>query len=108
MLQAPRGEFYIALDGDIACGEFMFCESRDEDLPRFAEIVSIYTIEQYWGGGLGCAMMKTALNKLWNLIFRCFLWVFKENARARKFYEKFGFALDGTEKTVILRIKRRR
>lgn len=99
MLQAPRGEFYIALDGDIACGEFMFCESRDEDLPGFAEIVSIYTIEQYWGRGLGCAMMKTALNKIMEFNFSdVFLWVFKENVRARKFYEKFGFALDGTEK----------
>lgn len=87
----------------------MFCESRDEDLPRFAEIVSIYTIEQYWGGGLGCAIMKTALNKIMEFNFSdVFLWVFKENARARRFYEKFGFALDGTEKTAILRIKRRR
>ncbi len=100
MLRAPRGEFYIALDGAIPCGEYMFCRSRDEDLPDYAEIVSIYTIERYWGGGLGCAMMKTALNNIVKFGFsHVFLWVFKENARARKFYEKFGFALDGAEKS---------
>ncbi len=99
MLEAPRGEFYIALDGNTPCGEFMFCRSRDKDLQSYAEIVSIYTLERYWGSGLGCAMMKTALNKIREFNFsNVLLWVFKENTRARKFYEKFGFALDGTEK----------
>lgn len=99
MLQAPRGEFYIALDGDVPCGEFMFCKSRDEDLPDYAEIVSIYSIEPYWGSGLGCAMMKTALSKITDFNFsNVLLWVFEENARARNFYEKFGFVADGAKK----------
>lgn len=99
MLEHPIGEFYIATDNAIPCGQFMFCKSRDSDLSEYAEIVSIYVIENYWHKGVGTAMMKTALLRIADLGYKnTFLWVFKDNKRARRFYEKFGFVLDGIEK----------
>jgi len=102
MLQNPRGEFYIAFDDEIPCGEFMFCKSRDADLPDYAEIVSIYAIEEYWGKGLGGDMMTAAIQKILEMGYtNILLWVFKDNHQAKKFYEKFGFTLDGSEKESV-------
>ena len=79
--------------------EIMFCSSRDEDLADYGEIVSIYLLEEYWGKGLGKALMSFALEKMQENNCRNYLlWAFKENARAIRFYEKFGFTADGTEK----------
>lgn len=99
MLDTPIGEFYIVTDDLIPCGEFMFCRSRDREMSEYAEIVSFYLLESYWNKGIGSAMMKTALLKISELGYKnTFLWVFKDNKRARKFYENFGFVLDGFEK----------
>ncbi len=99
MLSNPRGEFFIAFDGQKPCGQFMFCKSRDKDLTGYAEIVSIYTLEEYWGKDVGKAMMEKALKEISNNGYeKVCLWVLKNNGRARRFYEKFGFFFDGTEK----------
>ena len=61
-----------------------------------AEIVAIHSLPESWGTGLGHAMLEEALNQIGNQ--PVFLWAFKENKRARRFYEKHGFRWDGTER----------
>jgi ribosomal protein S18 acetylase RimI-like enzyme len=61
-----------------------------------AEIVAIHSLPESWGTGLGHAMLEEALNQIGNQ--PVFLWGFKENKRARRFYEKHGFRWDGTER----------
>ena len=61
-----------------------------------AEIVAIHSLPESWGTGLGHAMLEEALNQISNQ--PVFLWAFKENKRARRFYEKHGFRWDGTER----------
>lgn len=61
-----------------------------------AEIVAIHSLQSSWGTGLGHAMLAEALNQIGNL--PVFLWAFKENKRARRFYEKHGFQWDGVER----------
>ena len=61
-----------------------------------AEIIAIHTLPESWGTGLGYAMLTEALNHIGNQ--PVFLWAFKENIRARRFYEKHGFRWDGTER----------
>ena len=61
-----------------------------------AEIVAIHSLPESWGTGLGHAMLKEALNQIGN--HPVFLWAFKENKRARCFYEKHGFRWDGGER----------
>ena len=61
-----------------------------------AEIVAIHSMPESWGTGLGHAILEEALNQTGDQ--PVFLWVFKENKRARRFYEKHGFHWDGTER----------
>ena len=60
------------------------------------EIVAIHSLSESWGTGLGHAMLEEALNQIGDQ--PVFLWAFKENKRARRFYEKHGFRWDGTER----------
>ncbi|MCL2077975.1 MAG: GNAT family N-acetyltransferase [Oscillospiraceae bacterium] len=96
-------DFHIAFDAQIPCGHFTFCKSRDEDLPDFAEVAAFYAIPDYWGKGVGREMILFALQKISDLGYKnVLLWTLKENRRARLFYEKFGFKLDGKEKENVL------
>ena len=61
-----------------------------------AEIVAIHSLPESWGTGLGRAMMTEALKQIGDRPVH--LWTFKENTRARRFYEKHGFHWDGTER----------
>lgn len=61
-----------------------------------AEIVAIHSLPESWGTGLGHAMLTEALNQIGERTV--FLWAFKENKRARRFYEKHGLHWDGTQR----------
>ena len=61
-----------------------------------AEIIAIHTLPESRGTGLGHAMLTEALNQIGNQ--PAFLWAFKENTHARRFYEKHGFHWDGSER----------
>jgi len=56
----------------------------------------MHTLPESRGTGLGAAMLTTVLNQIGNQ--PVFLWAFKENTRARRFYEKHGFHWDGSER----------
>ena len=60
------------------------------------EIIAIHTLPESRGTGLGHAMLTEALHQIGNQ--PVFLWAFKENTRARRFYEKHGFHWDGSER----------
>ena len=59
-----------------------------------AEIVAIHSLPESWGTGLGHAMLTEAFKQIGKKPVS--LWVFKENKRACRFYEKHGFCRDGT------------
>ncbi len=61
-----------------------------------AEIVALHTLPESRGTGLGAALLNTALEQIGDQ--SVFLWAFKENTRARRFYEKQGFHWDGSER----------
>ena len=61
-----------------------------------AEIVAIHSLPDSWGTGLGSAMLDEALNQIG--AGTVFLWAFRENKRARRFYEKHSFRWDGAER----------
>ena len=70
---------------------------RDEEMEGYAELICIHSLSDNWGKGYGTLMMDHILNEIRNAGFKkVMLWVFEENNRARKFYEKHGFYL--TEK----------
>ena len=61
-----------------------------------AEVYAIYLAPTAWSTGAGRALMDTALTGLRAGGYRrVVLWVLTGNVRARRFYEKAGFAPDG-------------
>lgn len=73
------------LDGKLM-GLLVYSEGPDGS----AEIEAIHSLPESWGTGLGAAMLDFALKGR-----AAGLWAFEENARARRFYEKHGFAFTG-------------
>ena len=66
------------------------------DAGNEAELVAIHSLPESWGTGLGEAMLTEALKQIGEK--PVFLWAFRENKRARRFYEKHGFCWDGTQR----------
>ncbi|WP_328779475.1 GNAT family N-acetyltransferase [Streptomyces canus] len=78
-----------------AChGPYRDGEARTAD----AELYAVYVDPRRYGTGIGHALL---LEALWNRTAvgheRMYLWVLKDNTRARRFYERAGFEADGTE-----------
>lgn len=82
-----EGKIHFLMGGD----QGFLCWQETED---GAEIVAIHSLPVSWGTGLGQAMLTEALNRLGDRTV--YLWAFKENTRARRFYEKHGFCWDGS------------
>jgi GNAT superfamily N-acetyltransferase len=61
----------------------------------------LFVREAAWGTGVADELHAAALDALRSLGARsASLWCLAENARARRFYEKHGWRLNGTERTV--------
>jgi ribosomal protein S18 acetylase RimI-like enzyme len=87
------------LDGSIR-GFCALIQSRDADAKStIAEIAAIYVSPDDWGQGIGQKLLSAAVSRaLGNGFSELTLWVLDANQRARRFYEKFGFAPDGSTK----------
>lgn len=90
------------LEGIFREGKVRFLMGEDSGMLAWqqteegAEIIAVHSLPSSWGTGLGAAMLEEALRQIGNQ--RVFLWAFKENTRARRFYEKHGFRWDGAER----------
>ena len=71
--------------------------SRDPDAE--GEIWGIYAAPEAWGTGAGRELMRAGLDELRSRGHRdAILWVLEDNPRARRFYEREGWTLDGAAK----------
>lgn len=69
----------------------------DEAPPRTGELYAIYLEEHAVGKGVGGALLARAVEEMRSASFsRARLWVLDSNERARRFYERAGWAWDGT------------
>ena len=91
----------VAKDGDKVIGFVGYGAYRDGALPDCGEVFSIYVLAEYHGQKVGYALMNAAFEKL-EAHKKIAVWVLKGNDRAIKFYERYGFRFDGTEKEVKL------
>ncbi|MCL2461081.1 MAG: GNAT family N-acetyltransferase [Defluviitaleaceae bacterium] len=87
--------YYCAIYADEMIG-FLIINGNHKD-----NFWAIYLIEGFRGKGFGAVMLNFAINELARAGDRqiC-LWVFKENKKAIRFYEKHGFVFDGTDRVV--------
>ncbi len=65
------------------------------------EVYALYVLEEYQHQGIGYALMRRALDELAGCRV-VYLWAFKENVKAIRFYECVGFHPDGGEKELVL------
>lgn len=73
------------------------CEARDVE--GAGEVAAIYAAPTSWGTGVGRALIDAAVDELSAQgRDRAVLWVFRDNARGRAFYERMGWAPDGHSK----------
>lgn len=77
--------------------------SGDEEAPGPGTVGELYSLNvhpDHWGAGVGSALMAHVLAALEEAGHtEAVLWVLPANERARRFYERRGWALDGAERT---------
>jgi ribosomal protein S18 acetylase RimI-like enzyme len=67
--------------------------------PHEAELYAIYLDPGWIGQGFGRSLMQAAERTMREQSYQqAILWVFADNARARRFYEQAGWSADGTFK----------
>lgn len=90
----------VAKDGNQVVGFVGYGKYHDEELTEAGEIFAIYILEEYYGTGVGKALIQAGLEKL--DYPQVAVWVLKDNKRAIRFYEKCGFRFDGREEELTL------
>lgn len=79
------------------------CRDKDVNLDLTGEIWGIYLVPEHWRKGIGSRLCRWGEDQLASRGYSvAILWVFAENAQARRFYEAMGFTQD--EATKILKI----
>jgi len=96
IIARAESEILVARHGDGLAGWINFGRSRDEGAgPAEGEIWAFYVAPALWSTGAGRALWLAAHDRLRSRGFAtCCLWVFPENARAIRFYERAGFVRD--------------
>lgn len=76
-------------------GILVWMNKSDEEV----EVAAIHSLPESWGTGLGHELLVEGLKQMKDEgIKSVHLWAFKENARARRFYEKHGLRWTGEER----------
>ena len=85
---------FLVYDDDEAIGVLSYGPSRHAEVDDDTiEIWRFYFLPGYWGRGAAAAAMNLLMMKIREAGYRkVILWVMEENLRARRFYEKTGFA----------------
>ncbi|SFR28933.1 Acetyltransferase (GNAT) family protein [Lentzea waywayandensis] len=89
----PRGGVWVGLVDSAVAGFIAVGPSREPDAAF--QLYAIYVLPSAWSTGLGYELARAALGAEQDVV----VWVFDENPRARRFYERLGFRVDGLEKT---------
>ena len=99
LIEMTDYSYYYATINDKMIGRLIFGKSLDDDKPNAGDVTAIYLIEEYWYKGYGRKMMDFAVTELKPIGYNeIIVWVVEDNSRARRFYEKYGFTLDGAKK----------
>ncbi|MFC4061265.1 GNAT family N-acetyltransferase [Planomonospora corallina] len=91
------GERHLVVgeDGGRITGFSVYGPAEDAGIGG-GEVYAIYVLAEHWSTGLGLALMTRSVDHLRELGHdRAGLWVLEGNTRARRFYERFGFAPTG-------------
>jgi ribosomal protein S18 acetylase RimI-like enzyme len=103
---APSETYVAEVAGDVAgfasVGRYRPDDGGDAE-PDVGEVYAIYAEPNLWSTGIGRSLMDTAVAHLASAGFtEIRLWVFEDNPRARRFYERAGFHPDGETTTDVI------
>ncbi|MBT8225318.1 MAG: GNAT family N-acetyltransferase [Dactylosporangium sp.] len=91
------------LAGITSIGAYRIDERSDVLDEAAGEVYGLYVDPPSWGRGAGRALMRAALSALWTAErWPVRIWVLRDNGRARRCYERWGFAVDGTTAAVAI------
>jgi ribosomal protein S18 acetylase RimI-like enzyme len=97
-----RGPAKLALadlDGVLA-GFCLFGPTRDETPSEAAEIYAVNVHPDFWRQGTGQLLCEHAVREAAAREYKAMtLWTMTGNDRARRFYERLGYAADGAERS---------
>ncbi|MDD5017345.1 MAG: GNAT family N-acetyltransferase [Eubacteriales bacterium] len=101
-LIAGEEDYAVVLSDGQEAGFICIGACRDDDMDEeCGEIWGMYLLPEYWRQGIGTALMRWGMDELKKRGYtKAVLWVLEENTGARRFYEKCGFACDGTAKSI--------
>ncbi|MGV9613440.1 N-acetyltransferase family protein [Nocardia xishanensis] len=102
---AHPGSTHVAVVDDIVIGFASSSPSRDRAPVAPLELNALYVRADWYGTGLADELLTAVVDP----DQPCSLWVFEDNPRARAFYRKHGFALEGARKvedfTVAMQVR---
>ena len=92
--------FYIAKLKDQWVGYAKLCQSLPPECVRplpAIELCRLYALQQYWGCGIGPALMEKCIEHAYNNAFKS-IWLssWKKNSRGNAFYSKMKFEIAGS------------
>ena len=96
-----RDNVLVAKDGEKVVGFVGYGAHRDPTLDGTGEIYSIYVLKEYHGQKIGYRLMNAAVEAL-AAYSQIAVWVLKDNDRAIRFYQRYGFVFDGTEQEIVM------
>jgi GNAT superfamily N-acetyltransferase len=95
-----RPQTIVAVESGLIRGFATTAPSRDLDLVDYGELCALYVDPDYWGRGVGMALVSAARNRLVTLGCRnALLWVLTGNVRADRFYRIDQWTPDGLQRT---------
>jgi GNAT superfamily N-acetyltransferase len=92
---------HVAVAGSRIVGFAHGGPSRDTDAGDAAEVYAVYVLPEYWGTGVGRALLDVLVAELTaGAAPEATLWVLEPNHRARAFYEREGWKYDDRAETI--------
>lgn len=102
--QPSRANTIVAefLGGVVGFASFGPCRDSDLGDEAMSELYAIYVDPRRFGQSIGGALMAHTLGRLRTQGYDgATLWVLDRNALARRFYERWQWALEGRKKTIL-------
>ena len=94
-------EIYVFEETNIIKAFMTIGKCRNEDKSKSFELWGIYVEPLLTGNGIGTRMVEFCEEKAIERGYKeNVLWVFQDNIKARRFYEKMGYKEDGKEEVI--------
>lgn len=95
---APDRRFVAEVNGEVI-GTATFGKPRDRMGENLGELYSVYVLPEHWDGGHGSQLFRAVADRLKAQGYSgMYLWVLRDNTRARTFYEHMGMKASGKER----------